>query len=100
MRHIAIMKKSWGFTGKILNGRKIIESRLMKNRSAPWHRISAGDIVYFKNGGEQVSIRASVSRVVYIENLTPHKVAAVLRKYGRRDGIDRKDIPKFRRLFR
>ncbi len=99
MKHIAIMKKSWGLTEKILDGRKVIESRWMKNRSAPWHRISAGDVVYFKNSGEPVRMRASVSGVVYIENLTPRTVAAVLHKYGRRDGIDRRDAPKFRRLF-
>ncbi len=94
------MRKEWGLAEKILDGRKTIESRWMKNRSAPWKRVGAGDAVYFKNSGEPVRIRAVVSHVVHIEKLTPAKIAAVLRKYGRRDGISRKDMPKFRRLFK
>ncbi len=100
MNHIAIMRKEWGMTEKILDKRKTIESRWAAKKIAPWQKVSAGDVVYFKNSGEPVRIRAVVSHVVHIEKLTPAKVAAVLRKYGRRDGIGRKDMPMFLRLFK
>ena len=48
MEHVAIMKKSWGLTEKILTGAKKIESRWYKNKHTPWNRIKSGEIVYFK----------------------------------------------------
>ncbi|HII29434.1 TPA: hypothetical protein HA317_00010 [Candidatus Woesearchaeota archaeon] len=38
MHHIAIMKKSWGLTRKILTGEKRIESRWYKSRCPPWDK--------------------------------------------------------------
>src|SRR5258706_9816189 len=49
--HIAIMRSSWMLTSKILANTKKIESRWYLHKYAPWGRIAAGDIIYFKDSG-------------------------------------------------
>lgn len=100
MHHIAIMRKSWGLTQKIANGQKTIESRWYLNRSAPWGKINAGDIVYFKDSGEPVTLRATVAKVLQFDNLTPTKVRELLDEYGTQDGLASKDIPHYYELFK
>lgn len=100
MDHIAIMRKSWGLIPKILSGEKKIESRWYKNKSTPWGKIKTGDIIYFKNTGELVSVRAKVSKVLQFDNLTPKKVREIIIKYGRADGIEKKKISFFFNLFK
>jgi len=98
--HVAIMKKSWGLIPKIISGEKIIESRWYKNRSAPWGKIKKGDIVYFKNSGEFVSIKSEVKNIISFSNLIPTKVTEILNKYGKDDGLDKNDLPRFFKLFK
>ena len=100
MYHIAIMRKSWKLTEKILSGKKKIESRWYMNRSAPWNKIHAGEKIFFKDSGEPVSIKAEVEKVLQFENLTPEKVGKILREYGAPDGICIEDIPKFYDRFK
>lgn len=100
MDHLAIMKKSWGLTQKILTGQKKIESRWYKARYPPWNRIKAGDVVYFKDSGEPVTIRAGVDKVLQFSNLTPAKVKEILDEYGHDDGIERDSIPEFFEMFK
>lgn len=64
MDHVAIMKKSWGLTQKILSGQKKIESRWYKSKHSPWGKIEKGDIVYFKDSGEPISIKTGVEKVM------------------------------------
>ena len=92
--HIAIMRKSWGLTQKILSGEKTIESRWYMNRYKPWSDIKQGDIVYFKDSGDPVKIRATVNRVIQFEGLTPQKVKEILNQYAKADGlgVNKKDI--------
>ena len=66
MEHIAIMKKSWGLTQKILNGQKKIESRWYSVKYRPWDRIKEGETVYFKDSGEPVKLKAEVSKVMQL----------------------------------
>jgi ASC-1-like (ASCH) protein len=87
MDHVAIMKKSWRLIPKILDGRKKIESRWSKNKCTPWGKVKTGDVVYFKNAGEEVIARARVSDIKEFSNLTPKKVRELLEKYGGDDGI-------------
>ena len=56
MQHLAIMKKSWNLTDKILTGKKKIESRWYKNKYKPWNKIKTEDVVYFKDSGIPVKI--------------------------------------------
>lgn len=100
MHHIAIMKKSWGLTEKVLSGAKKIESRWYLHKHAPWGRIAEGDTIYFKNSGEPVRFKAVVEKVLSFENLTPEKVQELLKTYGKDDGIEEKDIPLFYERFK
>lgn len=100
MEHIAIMKKSWGLTDKILNGQKKIESRWYTVKYKPWDRIKKGDAVYFKDSGEPVKIRAEVSKVMQFSDLTPERVKEVLDKYGEDDGIEKEKIKEFFERFK
>jgi ASC-1-like (ASCH) protein len=100
MHHLAIMKKLWGLAEKILDGRKKIESRWYLAKRAPWDKIKKGDIVYFKNSGEPVSIKAEVEKVKQFCDLTPKKVKDILNEYGRDDGIGKEKIREFYELFK
>ena len=88
MEHLAIMKKSLGYLEKIISGNKIIESRWYLSKRTPWDKIKKGDLVYFKNSGDAVTVRTEVDRVIQFDNLTPQKINEILIKYGRRIGID------------
>ena len=100
MDHLAIMKKSWGLTQKILSGQKKIESRWYKARYPPWNRIKSGETIYFKDSGEPVTIKAEVDKVIQISNLNPEKVKAILNKYAQEDGLGIEEIPRFFEMFK
>jgi len=100
MDHIAIMKKEWKLTQKILSGEKKIESRWYLNKSAPWGKIHTGETVYFKDSGEPVSIKAEVEKVLEFSGLTPAAVKEILGQYGGADGINVGDIDKFYGRFK
>jgi len=90
MHHIAIMRKSWGLLPKILTGEKTVESRWYKNKYAPWDKIKQEDIIYFKNSGEPITIKAEVSKILQFENLTPKIIKRILDKYAKADlGVDK-----------
>ncbi len=88
MEHVAIMKKSWNLTQKILSGKKKIESRWYNSKRAPWDKITAGETVYFKDSGEPVTIGAKVEKVLQFYDLTPDKVKEILEKYGKEIRIE------------
>ncbi|HUS49007.1 MAG TPA: ASCH domain-containing protein [Candidatus Paceibacterota bacterium] len=100
MEHLAIMKKSWKLTEKILSGKKKIESRWYKSKYPPWDNIHPGEKIYFKNSGEEVVLKAEVERVLQFSNLTPKKVKEILHKYGNEIGIEIEEIPKFLEAFK
>ena len=100
MDHLAIMKKSWGLLPKILNGTKKVESRWYIKRLSPWGKIKKGDTVYFKNSGEPATVKAYVRKVMQFENLTRNKVKEILRRYGKLDGIGKKDENFFFEKFK
>jgi len=100
MEHVAIMKKSWGLTDKILSGQKKIESRWYSVKYKPWDNIKEGEIVYFKDSGEPVRIKAEVSKVRQFADLTQNKVKEILNEYGKDDGIEKEKIPDFFERFK
>jgi len=100
MDHLAIMKKSWGLIPKILNGTKNIESRWLKNKSAPWDKVKASDTVYFKNSGELIVVKAKVSKVLQFDKLNPRRVEELLNKFHRPDGIEKNKIDYYYKLFK
>ena len=100
MDHLAVMKKSWSFTQKILDGEKTIESRWYKTRKAPWGRIKKNDAIYFKDSGEPVTTKAIVSGVIEFEELTPKRVKEILSKYWRGLGISNNEVFSFYKRFK
>ena len=100
MDHLAIMKKSWGFTQKILDGGKTLESRWYKTRRAPWGRIKKDDAVYFKNSGEPTTAKAIVTKVIEFEELTPRKVKGILNRYWKDLGILKEELPAIYKRFK
>ncbi|NCO97000.1 MAG: ASCH domain-containing protein [Candidatus Aenigmarchaeota archaeon] len=100
MEHVAIMRKSWGLTQKILSGQKKIESRWYKVKYSPWDRIKSGEIVYFKDSGKPVTIKTEVEKVIQFSDLTPEKVKEILYQYGQADGLGIDKIPEFFEMFK
>lgn len=100
MDHVAIMKKSWGLTQKILTGEKKIESRWYKTRRVPWDRIKVGDSLYFKDSGDPVTIQTEVERVLQLFDLTPSRVKEILDTYGKDDGIEKERMQDFFERFK
>ena len=100
MEHVAIMRRSWRLTRKILSGEKTIESRWYSSRRSPWDAVRQGDLIYFKDSGEPVSVAARVARVVQFSDLEPRKVAEILKTYGDAAGIERHDLRKFYERFK
>ena len=97
MEHVAIMKKSWGLTDKILTGQKKIESRWYSVKYKPWNSIKEGEAVYFKDSGEPIELKA---KVIQFSDLTPQKVSKILEKYGKNDGLEQEKIPEFFQRFK
>ncbi len=100
MEHVAIMRKSWGLTNKILSGQKKIESRWYSVKYKPWDSIKEGEVVYFKDSGEPVKIKAGVGKVMQFTDLTPKRVKEILDTYGEDDGIEKGKIPEFFQRFK
>lgn len=100
MDHVAIMRKSWGLTQKILEGKKKIESRWYKSKYRPWDNIKSCDIVYFKDSGNPVTLKAEVEKVLQFSDLSPQKVHNILRRYGKDDGIEENGISKYYEMFK
>ena len=70
MDHLAIMNPKWHLIEKILSGEKTIESRWYVHKISPWDKIKAGDTVYFKDAGKQVSAKETVERIIQKELLS------------------------------
>lgn len=100
MDHVAIMKKEWGLTAKILTGQKKIESRWYFVKYKPWDGIKEGETIYFKDSGEPIKIKAEVSKVLQFAGLTPKKVKEILNEHGKDDGIKEEKIPEFFARFK
>ncbi|MBU2638821.1 MAG: hypothetical protein KJ955_07645 [Nanoarchaeota archaeon] len=87
MEHLAILNKRRNLLQKIILGEKTIESRWYVNRKAPYGCIKKGDVVYFKDSGEPVSVKAFVSRVLQFDNLDDDKTLQILKEYGKQIGV-------------
>ena len=82
MDHIAILDKKRKLLAKIISGEKTIESRWYKAKVTPWDRIKKGETIYFKESGDPVSVRATVSEVLQFY-LPCVDVRELLEKYAR-----------------
>jgi len=100
MEHLAIMRKSWGLTQKILNGQKKIESRWYSVKYKQWDIVKEGETIYFKDSGEPVKIKAEVNKVLQFTDLTLNRVKEILDEYGNDDGLEKEMIPRFFERFK
>jgi ASC-1-like (ASCH) protein len=91
MEHLAILRKSWNLSQKILDGRKTIESRWYVTKRAPFDRIDAGETIYFKESGEPVRIKAQVSDVKQFVDLDVEKIRKIFEEYSGICPIDSED---------
>lgn len=85
MFHIAILRQP--FFNMILDGSKTIESRFSFNKIAPFNKISAGDTIYLKETGKNITAKAIAKKVMFF-NLTPQIVEEIRVKYGKAIGTD------------
>src|ERR1700674_3382140 len=99
MDHIAFMQKAWGLTEKIATGQKIIESRWYNVKYAPWGKIAPGDVIYFKDSGEPIGLRAQVAKIHTYTNLFPQQARALLEEYSEACGITPDEIPAYYARF-
>jgi len=63
-------------------------------------KIKSGEIVYFKDSGEPVTIKTAVEKVIQFSDLTPEKVKEILYQYGQADGLGIDKIPEFFEMFK
>ena len=76
------MKKEWNLTSKILDGVKTVESRWYKSKIAPWNKVSVGDVIYFKDSGSSVSVKAIISGVEQYEISNNTQALELMTKYA------------------
>lgn len=81
MEHLAIMTK--GYIEKILSCEKTIESRFSQNKISPYGRISAGETVFMKESGKEVSAAFDVADVIFFDDLTEEKILKIKTQYGK-----------------
>ncbi|OGC50628.1 hypothetical protein A2716_02990 [candidate division WWE3 bacterium RIFCSPHIGHO2_01_FULL_40_23] len=93
MDHVAILKKEWGLLKKILSGQKTVESRWYKTQVAPWDKIFKGDVVYFKDSGRPVTLKAKVLDVHQYFVKDNKQALGLMKKYTLRD-LGAADIPQ------
>jgi ASC-1-like (ASCH) protein len=87
MDHVAILDKKRKLLPKIISGEKTIESRWYQTKRTPWHNIKRDDIVYFKDAGELINVKANVRDVLFFDDLNKEKVEKILRKYWKDIGF-------------
>ncbi len=99
MNHVAILTKKRNFLNKIISGEKTIESRWYVNKIAPWNKIKKGEIVYFKNSGEQIKVKAKVKKVLSFD-LKHKKIKDILLEYGEEIGFNLQEIDKWIEFYK
>lgn len=81
MEHLAILSKNMRLLRKIVSGEKKVESRWYRFKRPPFGCINKGDLIYFKESGDPVSVRAKVQKVLIYDNLTPEKIRSILSEF-------------------
>lgn len=78
--HLVILKRP--YLELILSGRKTIELRLSRGRSALLGRVRPGDGLFLKVSAGPICAKAAVADVKDCENLTPPMIAEIKRQYN------------------
>ncbi|MFC1675594.1 ASCH domain-containing protein [Planctomycetota bacterium] len=78
--HLAILKQP--YLNAILDGSKVVESRLTRTRREPFGGIGVGDKIFFKVSSGAVCAVGTVADVKSFSNLTPAKVVGLKEEYN------------------
>ena len=78
-KHLAIFTPT--IIDSLFSGKKKIDSRLSKNKIAPYLQISAGDVVYIKPPGEDVIGQFIVRKVMFLEGFTKEEFDEVMKEH-------------------
>jgi ASC-1-like (ASCH) protein len=99
MQHIAILSKKWKLLNQIISGEKSIESRWYVHKINPWNKIKKGETVYFKETGDNIKVKAIVSKVLQFD-LKHKKIKDILLEYGKQIGFDLDEIDKWIEFYK
>ncbi len=78
-KHLAIF--STNVIEAIFAGVKTVDSRLSKNKIAPYLQVSTGDIVYIKPPGEDIIGQFIVRKVMYLEGYNRPEYDVIIRDF-------------------
>jgi len=81
MHHLAIMNPKRKLIPKILSGEKKIESRRYLMKVAPRDKVHPGDIIYFKDAGKPVTLKAEVEKVLQYDHYSDQQLQEIITKY-------------------
>lgn len=82
VNHLVILRQP--YLDLILAGVKTVESRLSRRRHPAAGRCRPGDVLYLKQVGGDVRARATVARVVEVNDIPPGGVARLAEEWGAR----------------
>ncbi len=88
VKHLAIFKRE--APELILTGKKTIEIRFSKTKTAPFGRISTGDLVYIKPSGKDIIGQFRVKKVIFFDGLTPEDLNLIKKTFG--DAIVQRNV--------
>ena len=80
-KHLAIFNA--GDAQKIFSGKRKIEGRFSQIKIPPFGKVSAGDLVLVKVGGEKITGQFLVDRVLYFDHPRQEEFNGIKRKYGK-----------------
>ncbi|OGD89644.1 hypothetical protein A3D07_01010 [Candidatus Curtissbacteria bacterium RIFCSPHIGHO2_02_FULL_42_15] len=81
VKHLAIFNV--GDAAKIFSGKRKIEGRFSQIKIPPFAKVSKGDIVLVKVGGEKITGQFIVDRVLYFDHPRQEEFNQIKRKYGK-----------------
>jgi len=84
--HVAIVHP-W-VAQALLSGTKTIESRFSRDKRPPFGKVVRGAKVYFRVAGGSYALRASVTQVQSLDNLTPELVSEIEAEHRNQIGGD------------
>jgi hypothetical protein len=77
--HLAVM--SGPYLERILDGTKTIESRFMKNRTAPYGQVGIGDVIFFKPTCSPIIAAGLVGEVLHLD-ISTFSLEKIAERYG------------------
>ncbi len=86
MKHLAIF--SGNIAEDIFSGKKTIDSRFSKAKIAPFGKVSAGDTVFVKPSGEEITGQFRVKKVIFFDGLTPKDIEDIKNRFGKAISVD------------